>query len=46
MAKHYAKKGKTKIDPIFDILDEINSQDNQHDDTDPKTIQLPDRPDK
>jgi len=27
MAKHYAKKGKTKIDPIFDTLTEIDSLD-------------------
>ena len=23
--RHYAKKGKTKIDPIFDQLNEINT---------------------
>lgn len=27
MPKHYAKKGKTKHDPIFDQLTEINKQD-------------------
>ena len=25
MPKHYAKKGKTKFDPIFDQLNEINT---------------------
>ena len=25
--KHYAKKGKTVLDPIFDNLNEINKQD-------------------
>jgi len=27
MPKHYAKRGKTKFDPIFDTLNEIDSLD-------------------
>ncbi len=34
MPKHYAKKGKTKIDPIFDTLTEIDTQDEAY--TEPK----------
>ncbi len=45
MPKHYDKKGKTRLDPLFDQLGQINSQDNQHDDPAPETIQSPDRSD-
>lgn len=39
MPKHYAKKGKTKHDPIFDQLNEIDTQDQQKNDSKvPKTI--------
>lgn len=39
--RHYAKKGKTKIDPIFDQLNEINTTNDKS--IDDKEIQRRDK---
>lgn len=46
MPKHYAKKGKTKYDPIFDNLNEINSKDDIDDNKTTTSVSTPDKQDK